>query len=286
MQSHSTRSRCKSARLDPTRGSADLCDSSRVKEPPVISQQEQVEALIEKSLRSATVSIRRTFLQQGHRSEVKPGPLSILVHHHDERALDLYLLTRLVAGNEPFKAQLPAGVWARALGLRGPSGVAAVSRMWQRLGNLRLIARGRHGRSASVTLLLEDGSGDPFTRLGGRADPYLRIPLEYWRDGWYRQMDLPTKAILLIALGQRDDFNLPSGWVFRWYGLSPDTAERGLTKLRELGLLDRQFHYKAAPLTAQGWTKEYTYTLKPPFGPQASRPRRPTMKKMGVRPKV
>jgi DNA-binding transcriptional ArsR family regulator len=232
--------------------------------PPAATQQDTIDELLKKS-RRPSVPIRQGFIQQGRRSELKPGPLAAFVRRHDGRGLDLYLLTIGVASHEPFQAVQAAGVWARALGLRGSSRRAAVSRSWKRLEDLHLVTRGRRGRTAAVTLLREDGGGAPYTYLGGRDDAYFQLPLAYFHDGWYKQMDLATKAVLLIALSRREEFYLPAEWMTRWYGLSADTAERGLAKLRSLGLLDREMHYKSAPLTDQGWTREYTYRLKPPF---------------------
>jgi DNA-binding transcriptional ArsR family regulator len=257
-----------------------------VETPPIASPQDTVDALIEKSARSDFVSVRRAFVQHGRRSALSPGPLHVLVGHHDELALDLYLLTRLLASHTPFEAQLSAAVWARALGLPGPSGPAAISRAWKRLADLGLVSRGRRGRTAFVRVLLEDGSGNPFVQFGARADPYFKIPLEYWRDDWQRKLDLPAKAALLIALSLPDGFYLPTKMAKRWYGVSADTVERGLAKLRELGILKRTVFYKGAPLAAQGWTREHHYGLKPPFGPQWAVPQGATVEREGVRLKV
>lgn len=250
--------------------------------PPVVTQQDTINELLKKSGRPS-IPLRRTFVQRGRGSKLKPGPLADFVRKHDMRALDLYLLAVALASHEPFLAVQPSGVWARALGLRGSSRRAAVSRSWKRLEDLGLISRARKGRSAAVTLLREDGTGEPYTYLGSKGDPYFQVPLEYFHDGWYAQMDLPSKAILLIALSLREEFYLPAEWVQRWYGLSADTAERGLTKLRQLGLLDRQMHYKPAPLTDQGWTREYTYRLKAPFTRRRATPGRTPGESKGVR---
>lgn len=254
--------------------------------PPVATQQDTIDEIIKKSGRHDSVPIRRTFAQQGRRSQLKPGPLATFVRRHDMRALDLYVLTLTLATHEPFQAILPAGAWARALGLRGTSRSAAVSRSWKRLEDVRLISRGRRGRTVVVTLLREDASGAPYTYVGSKDDPYFRLPLEYFRDGWYKQLDLPTKAMLLIALSLDDDFYLPAEWVARWYGISADTAARGLDKLRSLGLLDREMHFKAAPLTDQGWTREYTYRLKEPFARYRLPGGRAAIERKGVKLKV
>jgi hypothetical protein len=254
--------------------------------PPVATQEETISELLKKSGRPESVPIRRSFVQQGRRSEIRPGPLAQFVRRHDARALDLYLLTLALASHEPFQAIQPSGVWARALGLRGASRQAAVSRSWKRLEEFGLISRGRKGRLAVVTILREDGHGGPYTYVGTHRDPYFKLPLAYFHDGWHRRMDLTTKAILLIALSLREEFYLPAEWASRWYGISADSAERGLTKLRQLGLLDREMHYKPAPLTDQGWTKEYTYRLKAPFARRRQTPSRVPVEKKGVRLKV
>jgi len=239
-----------------------------VNEPPVSSQQDTIEALIAKSSRSEFVSIRRNFVQQGRRSELRGGPLHLFVNRHDERALDLYLLARLLASHTPYEAQQPAAVWARGLGLRGQAGLNAVSRAWKRLADMHLIERERRGRDAVIRILLEDGSGSPYAQLGARGDAYFKVPLQYWSDGWFRRLDLAAKAMSLIALSLPDGFFLPTELAGKWYGVSTDTAERGLTTLRKVGLLERQAHFKKAPLTAAGYTREYRYELRPPFGPR------------------
>jgi hypothetical protein len=254
--------------------------------PPVTTQQDTIDEIIKKSGRHDSVPIRRTFVQQGRRSQLKPGPLATFVRRHDMRALDLYLVTLTLATHEPFQAILPAGVWARAIGFGGGSRSAAVSRSWKRLEDLRLISRGRRGRTAMVTLLREDASGAPYTYVGSRSDPYFPLPIEYFRDRWYKQLDLSAKAALLIALSLPDEFYLPAEWVTRWYGISADTAARGLEKLRSLGLLGRGMRFKPAPLTDQGWTREYTYRLKEPFARRRLPGRRVAIERKGVRLEV
>lgn len=288
---------CECARIEPAAmASYSVCWRQRclaacgiivsMDQPPVVTQEQRIDALVARSRWQQGVPIRHGFVQRGPRTRPEPGPLKHLVAHHDDRAFDLYMLARLIGKKEPFKVELEAGVWAGALGLRGPSGPATVSRAWRRLSDLKLVERGRKGRLASVTLLREDGSGDPYTSLAPKGDPWFEVPLEYWTDRWFERMDVPTKAMLLIALSLQDGFYLPSDKAGRWYGLSPDTAERGLTKLRELGLLDRKWQYKLTPLTAQGWTRVYHYTLKAPFGPKAARKRAAVVEKKGVRLKV
>jgi len=250
-----------------------------MKRPPTPTRQATIEALLERSKRpNNALPIRRTFLQQGTLRHPQPGPLAELVHRHDERALDQYLLLHAAASADPWNVDLPAATWARAMGLAGETATSAVSKTWRRLEDLGLVARTRSRRLASVTLLREDGSGEPYTHPGRGRDrePYFKLPYAYWTDEqeWHRTLKLPAKAVLLIALSLRDDFILPAERAPDWYDLSPDSADRGLRMLRQKGLLQRRTELKVAPLSAIGVTEEFHYTLKPPFGPHAGRPTR------------
>jgi len=87
-------------------------------------------------------------------------------------------------------------------------------------------------RKIRVTLLREDGSGQPYTRPGkGNTDRFLRLSHRFWLDGWYEKVDLPATAMLLVALHEKLNFELPTERVPDWYGWSADTAERGLATL-------------------------------------------------------
>src|SRR5512132_1740037 len=127
---------------------------------PTPTQQETIEDLLTRSKRRE-LPIRWSFVQRGSRLRPEPGPLAQFVSHHEGRALDLYLLLQAVASAAPWNVDLPAGVWARMLGLPGDNGPLAVSKIWKRLEDRGLIARDRVRRHASVTLLCEDCTGDP-----------------------------------------------------------------------------------------------------------------------------
>src|ERR1700730_16601109 len=93
------------------------------------SAQDTVAALVAKSQRRTGVQIRSSFLQArggGHRA---PGPLARFVRCRDARALDLYLLVRLLATKEPFSVTQPSSVWGRAMGLGPTSTPSTVSKV-------------------------------------------------------------------------------------------------------------------------------------------------------------
>src|SRR6266702_5686790 len=117
---------------------------------PISTAQDAVHAIVEQSRRK-TVAIRKSFVQQGTPGNAKPGPLARIVKSRDERALDLYLLMRLLAVKPPYDATQEAGGWARALNIRGPSALRTVSRIWTRLVKYKLVKRARAKNKASMT---------------------------------------------------------------------------------------------------------------------------------------
>ncbi len=79
-------------------------------------------------------------------------------------------------------------------------------------------------------------------------------------------LSFPAKAMLLIASTLKPPFILPSEKVPKWYGISPDSAERGLRELCEAGLLTRRYTWREDWLSGSGKVKEYEYRLRSPYG--------------------
>jgi hypothetical protein len=246
----------------------DLSCNTRCMPPPISTSQDTVRALLERSKRQRAVPIRLTLVQRGRRGHPEPGPLATLVRRRDERGLELLLLVLAMASAPPWNVYRPSQVWARALDLaETPSSVAAISKIWKRLESLSLIERGRKGRRASITPLCEDGSGRSYDHPGRVRDRYFQVPLAYWTgdEYWCRTLNLPEKAILLVALSLADDFILPVERVPDWYGLSTDTATRGISGLLHKGLLVYRQVEKKAPLAPAGYSVERHYRLRSPF---------------------
>ena len=248
----------------------------------VASEDETREALLKKAKRGFA-PIGKIFVQAPPRSPSRHGPLATFVRNRDLRGLQAYLLRLGVVssgdGPEGWSASLPTGVWARAFGTTRDATLASaatgVSKVFARLEERRLIERERRGRQRKirVTLLREDGSGEPYTRPGkGNSDRFLRLPHEYWLDDWYSKLDLPATAMLLVALHERSTFELPTERVPEWYGWSADTAERGLSTLERLGLLTHTTRLKKAPLSPTGQTKVNRYSLQAPFAQPIAQP--------------
>ncbi len=241
--------------------------------PLAADQDETVDDLLRTSARTTqTVPLRRVFLQQGAQRKPRPGPLAALLRAHDERALDLFLLHRAMASAEPWDVTRDARVWARALGLHRDTdaGVAAVSKTWRRLEESHtLVCRDRRGRLAKITALREDGLGKSYTSPNGskRSERYFKLPYDYWtaQQRWYRVLPFHAKVMLLVSLSLPAGFVLPTQRAPDWYGISADSADRGLRELNKAGLLRREISVKKAPQAPLGIAQEYHHTLLSPF---------------------
>jgi hypothetical protein len=142
-----------------------------------------------------------------------------------------------------------------------------------------LVQRRRRGRVAVITALTEDGSGDPYFYPSGTAERYFKVPLGYFRaqEEFYRTLTLPAKALLLIALSLGPEFRLPHEKAKAWYGLSGETAQKGLAELHEKALLSRRLVTAAAPLAPRGFTRVPHYRLTGAFAKAPKRSPRLTV---------
>lgn len=256
-------------------------NSPTIDESPA-TEAETRAALLERNIRSFT-PINKLFVQAPRGSDSRHGPLSSFVRGRDLRGLQAYLLIIGINSNgdgeQGWSTTLPIKVWARAFGTTrhaaDASASTAVSKVLTRLEKRHLIERSRHGRSRDirVTLLREDGSGEPYTRPGrANRDRFLKLPNAYWTDGWHDKLDLPATAMLLVALHEKPGFELPTERVPDWYGWSADTAERGFKTLRDHNLLWVDTRLKKAPLSPTGLTEVNQHYLLEPFAPPATGP--------------
>jgi hypothetical protein len=245
------------------------------KQPPVLGRRETIELLLTRSLRPKdAVPIRNSFVQQGPQGKPRPGPLASFVTQRRERALELFLLAHAVASGGDFSVTEWATTWARSLGMFDESsGPTLVSRNWRWLAEQRLVdrSRGEKGRTR-ITVLREDGKGKPYSHPHGKNKKtarYFQLPFDYWLSPaqWHTALSLPGKAMLLVTLSlTRARFPMPQGRVQEWYGLSEDTAARGLMELRKTGALEVAAKELYPSLQSRtGYAEQYIYELRPPF---------------------
>jgi hypothetical protein len=258
--------------------------SARAMPPPPVSQQETLTDLLKQAHREA-VPIRTTFVQQGRGKATRPGPLASFIASHDERGLDAYLFVHALASGQPWNCEYPSGMWIRALGLSDTatmrSARAVVSKIMRRLEDRKLIRRTRSGRLSAVTLLREDGSGHKYERPVTDGDNWFNLPHEYWLEQHYRTLSLPAKAMLLVALSLPADFYLPYEKAQPWYGISADSAGRGLRELEKADLLVSLPEWVKNHRSDTGWIEQRHYML---LGPYAKTPRKRRPAKDKARP--
>jgi hypothetical protein len=244
--------------------------------PEAATEDDTRAALLERSNRPFA-PIGKVFVQAPPGRDKRHGPLSEFVRKGDLRGLRAQLLLYGIissdAQDDGWSTTLPIQVWARAFDTTAtatPASAAnAASKILTRLEDRQLITRARKGRERNVrvTLLREDGSGKAYQRPGlNNEDRFFRLPHVFWTEGWYKDLDLPATAMLLVALHEKPGFQLPSEKVPLWYGWSADTAERGFKRLQELHLLSITERVKKAPLSPTGLTTVNEYNLAGPFG--------------------
>jgi hypothetical protein len=251
--------------------------AARKAPPPPLSQQETLTDMLKQARRGA-VPIRTTFVQQGRGKSTTPGPLASFIASHDERGLDAYLFVHALASKDPWDCEYPSGMWIRALGLRDTatlrSARGVVSKIMKRLEGRALIKRGRAGRMSTVTLLREDGSGKKYERPPVTdGDTWFSLPHAYWLDEHYRTLSLPAKAMLLIALSLPGVFYLPYEKAKPWYGISADSAGRGLRELEKAGFLVTIQQWVKNHRSDTGWVEQRSYVLAGPYAKTARKRR-------------
>lgn len=218
--------------------------------------------------------IPKMFVQDPDRNKKdRSAPLAKFVNNGDLRGLQALLLLHAFIssgdGEDGWSTTLPIQVFARAFGITPGTASSAVAssgatKVLTRLEQKQLIARRRSGRErkVTVTLLRPDGSGGPYVRPERN---YFKLPNAYWVKDWYRILDLPATAMLLVALHEKPGFELPTERMKAWYGWSPDTAQRGFRTLQEKGVLSISTRLRTEPLSPSGLTKVNVYRLLPPF---------------------
>lgn len=209
--------------------------------------------------------LRRQFLQDTGGTGATP-PLATIVRSRRGLALDLLLLLHSAAGSSPWDVGMPAMAWARALDMpETTSSEATISKNWTWLEQQRLVRSERYKRLRRMFLLAENSSGEEYVRPDGRHRGFFRLPFEYFTERWHKQLKMPGKVALLIALSRDVEFILPSEHASGWYEVSADTIQRGLDELRKKDLLAVRAEIRKAPAARYGITQDYHYRLQGPF---------------------
>lgn len=248
-------------------------------QPPKITGRETRAAMLQRAIRTQ-VPLRKTFIQAPPGSASRHGPLKEFVTNGDLRALRAFLMVVACCSKvneDGWTTTHDSMVWARLLDTDvAATDQAARTGAWRTLRRLEdrglvRCTRKRGSTKISVTLLREDGTGKDYTRPDGNteADRFINIPTTFWTKGHVEDLDVPGLAMFLTVAREKPWSAFPAERAPQWYGWSPDTHLRGLTKLLDLGLAERRATYRKAPLSPTGSTLVYQYRLV-----AAMRPRR------------
>lgn len=240
---------------------------------------------LELTARGYTV-VRHVFVQ--NHDAPRPSVLGVMVKERRHRALVLYLLVLcwwpwLQKNHKP----LTADVWIRALTATGPArgkaltwSPSTLSRAWKDLEQLGLIEpTKRIGRLTAIIPRREDGH-KPYVAPSGEkkdwANTYFTVPDEFWTEQHFATLSPSALAVLLIILKettQKPDTPLRRESMPDWYGISGKTVQKGIDELKALGLVHIREAVVSAPLSPNGITRQYFYSLTGPYGGEARRAR-------------
>lgn len=223
--------------------------------------------------------LRHVLVQLPDRDGPRASTLARMLSGRKHRALLLYiLLLTCWPWLKDRRDPLEGAVWIRALTAPGALtwSPSTLSRTWAELAALGLVTKPgkREGRLVRPRPRREDGDAD-YELPGGRRDrwnAYFVLPDEFWTEELFAKLSLPALAMLLLVAKDTNAKNetwLTYEYAEEWYGIKPKSAQKGLTELRELGLLHRRIESIKAPLSGPGKTVRMWYSLTGPFGHQA-----------------
>lgn len=236
-----------------------------------------------KSAKRGYLPLRKRFVQRPDDEAVtlKDGTrtrgslLADFVGGRQERALEAFLLLHAL---EPVLdgSPLPMATWARMLSVRAQCSPAAAATAFATLERMRLATVVKADSATLITPLLEDGSGEAWTKPGSNGGDvgkgFFTVPYEYWTDGLAGSLRLPGKTMLLIMLcetSKSTSFAMAVERARAWYGVSERTAERGYRELSAAGLLKVHIQRVADARHPLGLREVYHRALEAPFSTAA-----------------
>lgn len=193
--------------------------------------------------------VRKSFVRSDSAADRAPlAQLVALGGRGGEVPVKLLLALLWRCSRPPFDTDISARKWATVLGLTDPNvgGARRVTDAMQTLARLQLIElTARRGEPSLVQLLLEDGSGEPYT-LPSTAHTladvgekerhlYFKVPTPLWTHGHLQAMTMPALSMLLIALAEEGSDGRELWWSTERfpsrYGISPSTRAKGTKEL-------------------------------------------------------
>lgn len=203
---------------------------------------DRLEKAVATSKRHSSVRLPQPFARDRQSQDPLP-PLAELMQGGGEVRLKAMLTVLMMATKAPHSRKVASKDLAAMLNLRDPdaAGARRVSKAFQDLEGLALVRRDREpGHVPKVTVLNPVGSGHEWDAMK-LTRPYITLPIDLWRRGWFIALSGRALAILIILRELTHGRASNAAWVDgirkRQYGLSDDTWTRGTRELRDAGLL-------------------------------------------------
>jgi hypothetical protein len=202
--------------------------------------------------------VRRAFVLK---TESGPSPLVRLLNQRNGKSggpggglrAQLYLSLLWVCASSPYQTDRPARVWAQLLSLEDPetNGTRRIRAALKELGERRFVRQEMTKPTPTIHLLSDLGDGSEYVPPGiaiGKAaeetkarHEYFRVPNAIWTDGYINDMDGPALAMFLVLLAESRGLDkkiwLSPRALEELYGISPSTRTKGISRLKDLGLI-------------------------------------------------
>lgn len=202
----------------------------------------------------ASIPVRHGFVRRDA-PQADPPVLARLVESRATVAIKLYLAIIWRCAAAPYEVTAPARDWAWLLDLDDPTGKGA-RRIRDALttleqANLIHVTRPR-GEIPTITLLREDGTGQPYTvpwrevrRAQRRGTPsgsrYFQLPLQLWTSGHLQHMSGAALAMLLLISEETRGSTTPQWWSVTTFSdrfaIKKDTRATGTKELSDRHLI-------------------------------------------------
>lgn len=199
--------------------------------------------------------------------------------------LALMLSLWWVNSRPDYSSDRPASWWAGLIALPDAGGSRTVNANFHELARrgFILLEPGHPGMPNKVTLLDENGNGEPYRRPDGSDGPFFRVPEQLWTTGTIGRLSGPGLVMYLMMLyyHRRSDEPWRSGkpppprpvWFtansFRErHGFSEDTRLQGILDLQDAGIISvRTVSIDPAGTTGHRRHQRRLLTLNPQFEP-------------------
>lgn len=220
--------------------------------------------------------VRKILVQRPSEAAERPSTIGEMVSERQENALRLLLLALAFQPLEGLA--LPPQRWA---GLVNCSSKLACSqsqlaRAIKQLQDRRLVVRDGTTHLFGLVPLMEDGSGQGYTRPTAKGavvgKGFFIVPHDAWTSGLIDNLRLPGLAMFLISLHdthQKPSFQVPLDKMAKWYGVSERTAERGYDELANQRVLLTRTQRVAARSAASGLRTVTHRALADPYSKSA-----------------